>query len=61
MTVIYITGNNCRCCAITIQNNGFVRGRQFEDVSESNKSFIYSISSMEKFLGESQSCTMTDL
>ena len=61
MTVIFITGNNCRCCAIAIQNNGFIRERQFEDVSESDKNFIYSISSVETFLGESQSCTMTDL
>ena len=59
MTVIYITEDNCKCYAVTFQNNGFVQVQQFEDVSESDKNIIYSINPMEKFLGKSQSCTMT--
>ena len=59
MTVIYITENNCKCYAVTFENNGFVQVQQFEDVSESDKNIIYSINPMETFLGKSQSCTMT--
>ena len=61
MTVIYITENNCKCYAVTFQNNGFVQVQQFEDVSESDKNIIYSINPMETFLGKSQLCTMTTL
>ena len=57
--VIYITEDNCKCYAVTFQNNGFVQVQQFEDVSESDKNIIYSINPMETFLGKSQSCTMT--
>ena len=59
MTVLYIIEENCKCYAVNFQNNGFVQVQQFEDVSESDKNIIYSISSMETFLGKSQSCTMT--
>ena len=59
MTVIYITENNCKCYAVTFQNNGFVQVQQFEDVSESDTNIIYSINPMETFLGKSQRCTMT--
>ena len=61
MTVIYITENNCKCYAVTFQNNGFVQVQQFEDVSESDKNIIYSINPMETFLGKSQRCSMTVL
>ena len=61
MTVIYITKNNCKCYAVTFQNNGFVQVQQFEDVSESDKNFIYSINPMETFLGKSQRCSTTAL
>ena len=61
MTVIYITENNCKCYAVTFENNGFVQVQQFEDVSESDKNIIYSINPMETFLGKSKSCTMTAL
>ena len=61
MTVIYITENNCKCYAVTFQNNGFVQVQQSEDVSESDKIIIYTINPMESFLGKSQSCTMTAL
>ena len=58
MTVIYITENNCKCYAVTFQNNGFVQVQQFEDVSESDKNFIYSINPMKSFLGKSQRCSI---
>ena len=61
MTVIYITENNCKCYAVTFQNNGFVQVQQFEDVSESDKNIIYSIIPMKTFLGKSQRCSMTAL
>ena len=59
MTVIYITENNCKCYAVTFENNGFVQVQQFEDNSESDKNTIYSINPMETFLGKSQRCSMT--
>ena len=61
MTVIYITENNCKCYAVTFQNNRFVQVQQFEDVSESDKNIIYSINPMKSFLGKSQRCSMTIL
>ena len=61
MTVIYITENNCKCYAVTFQNNGFAQVQQFENVSESDKNIIYSINPMKTFLGKSQSCSMTAL
>ena len=61
MTVIYITEYNCKCYAVTFQNNGFVQVQQFEDVSESDKNIIYTVNPMKTFLGKSQSCTMTAL
>ena len=59
MTVKYITENNCKCYAVTFQNNGFVQVQHFEDVSESDKNLIYTVNPMETFLGKSQSCSMT--
>ena len=59
MTIIYVTENNCKCYAVTFENNGFVQVQQFKDVSESDKNIIYSINPMETFLGKSQSCSMT--
>ena len=61
MTVIYSTENNCKCYAVTFQNNGFIQIQQFEDVSENDKNIIYSINPMQTFLGKSQSCSMTAL
>ena len=58
--VIYITENNCKCYAVTFQNNGLVK-EQFEDVSESDKKIIYTVTPIETFLGKSQSCSMTAL
>ena len=61
MTVIYITDDNCKCYAVTFENNGFVQVQQFEDVSENDKNIIYSINPMKTFLGKSQRCNMTAL
>ena len=61
MTVIYITEDNCKCYAVTFENNGFVQVQKFEDVSEDDKNIIYSINPMETFLGKSQRCSMTAL
>ena len=61
MTVIYITEKNCKCYAVSFENNGFIQVQQFEDVSESDENIIYSINPMETFLGKSKSCTMTAL
>ena len=61
MTVIYITENNCKCYAVTFQNNGFVQVQQFEDVSEIEKNIIYTINPMKSFLGKSQRYSMTAL
>ena len=47
MTVIYITENNCKCSAITFQNNGFVQVQQFEDVSEIDKKYYIQYQSYE--------------
>ena len=61
MTIIDITENNCKCYAVTFENNGFVQVKQFEDISESDKNIIYCINPMKTFLGKSQSCNMTTL
>ena len=61
MTVIYITENNCKCYAVTFQNNGCVTVQQFENVSESDKNILYSINPIKTFLGKSQRCSMTAL
>ena len=58
MTVIYITENNCKCYAVTFQNNGCVKVQKFEDVSLDDENIIYTVNPMETFLGKSQSCTM---
>ena len=55
MTVIYITEYNCRCYAVSFQNNGFVQVQKIEDVSEDDKNIIYSINPMEVFLGKTKS------
>ena len=56
MTVIYITENNCKCYAVTFQNNGFVQVQQFENISEIDKNIIYTINPMKSFLDKSQRC-----
>ena len=58
MTIIYVTGNNCRCYGVTFQNNGIVKVQSFEDISivENTK---YCVKAMRIFLGESQVCNRT--
>ena len=58
MTVLYITEDNCKCYAVTFQNNGWVKVQKFEDESL-DENIIYTINPLETFLGKSQSCTMT--
>ena len=58
MTVIYITEENCKCYAVTFQNNGWVKVEKFEDESL-DENIIYTVNPMETFLGKSQSCSMT--
>ena len=58
MTIIYITENNCKCYGVTFQNKGWIKVQKFEDISE-DKNIIYTVNPMERFLGKSQSCSMT--
>ena len=60
MTVIYITEKNCKCYAVTFQNNEWVKIQKLEDESL-DENFIYTVNPMETFLGKSQSCNMTAL
>ena len=58
MTVIYITEHNCKCYAVTFQNNGCFKVQKFENGSL-DENIIYATNPMEVFLGESKSCKMT--
>ena len=60
MTVIYITEDNCKCYAVTFENNGFVKVQKFEDESL-GENIIYTVNPMKTFLGKSQRCSMTAL
>ena len=60
MTIIYITENNCKCYAVTLQNNNCVSVQNFKD-GTLDENIIYTISPIETFLGKSQSCNMTAL
>ena len=60
MTVIYITEDNCKCYAVTFQNNGWVKVQKFEDESL-DENIVYTVNPMETFLGKSQSCSMSAL
>ena len=60
MTIIYITENNCRCYAVTLQNNNCVSVQNFKDGSL-DENIIYTVNPIKTFLGKSQSCTMTAL
>ena len=55
MTIIYVTGDNCHCYGVTLQNKGWVRVQKLKDVSE-DKIIIYKVNPMETFLGKSQLC-----
>ena len=58
MTVIYITEDNCKCYAVTFENNGWVKVQKFED-EPLDENIIYTVNPMESFLGKSQRCSMT--
>ena len=60
MTIIYITENNCKCYAVTLQNNNCVSVQNFKD-GTLDENIIYTINPIETFLGKSQSCNMTAL
>ena len=60
MTVIYITENNCECYAVTFQNKGWIKVQKFEDESL-DENIIYTVNTMESFLGKSKFCNMTAL
>ena len=58
MTIIYITEKNCKCYAVTLQNNNCVSVQNFKD-GALDENIIYTINPIETFLGKSQSCNMT--
>ena len=60
MTIIYITENNFKCYAVTLQNNNCVSVQNFKD-GTLDENIIYTINPIETFLGKSQSCNMTAL
>ena len=60
MTVIYITEDNCKCYAVTFENNGWIKVQKFKDESL-DENIIYTVNPMESFLGKSQRCSMTAL
>ena len=60
MTIIYITEYNCKCCAVTFENEGWVKVQKFKDGSL-DENIIYTVNPMKIFLGKSKSCTMTAL
>ena len=60
MTIIYVAENNCQCLAVTFKNNGNIRVQKLEDISGDDKNIIYEVNPMEKFIGKSQLCNMTE-
>ena len=60
MTIIYITENNCKCYAVTLQNNNCVSVQNFKD-GTLDENIIYTVNPIETFLGKSHSCNMTAL
>ena len=58
MTIIHVTENNTKRYGATFQNNGCVKVRKFEDISN-NENTIYSVNPMRLVLGKSQVCNMT--
>ena len=59
MTIIYVTENNTKFYAVTLQNKGWLKVQKFEDVSN-DKNIIYEVNPMEIFVGKSQLCDMTE-
>ena len=48
MNIIYVTENNCQCCAVTFQNKGWFRVQKLEDVSN-DKNIKYEVTPIETF------------
>ena len=60
MTVIYLTEYNCKCYAVTFENNGCVKVQMIEDVS-SDETNILRVKPLRTILGKSESCRMTEM
>ena len=58
MTIIYITENNTKRYGVTFHNNGYVKVRKFEDISN-DENTLYSVKPMSIFLAKSRVCKMT--
>ena len=58
MTIIYLAEHNCERLAVTFRNNGMVRVQKLKDVSD-DENIIYEVNPMEKFIGKSEDCKMT--
>ena len=59
MTIIHITENNTECYAVTSQNKGWIKVQKIRDVGD-DKNIIYEVNPMQKFIGKSQLCNMTE-
>ena len=59
MTIIYITENNTKCYAVTSKNKGLMKVQKIRDVGD-DKNIIYEVNPMQKFIGKSQLCNMTE-
>ena len=57
MTVINLTEYNIKCYGVTLQNNGFVKVHNFEDISNDENNILY-INPLETFLGKCKVCEM---
>ena len=56
--MIYITENYTKCYGVTFQYNGYVKVKNFADISN-DENTIYCVKPMGIFLGKSQACNMT--
>ena len=59
MTIIYVTENNCESLAVTACNNGMIKVQKLENVSDDDNT-IYKVNPIEKFIGRSEYCNMTE-
>ena len=58
MTVTYLTEYNTKFYAVTFQNNGYVRVRKFEYISNHEYNLFF-VKPLGIFLGKSHTCYMT--
>ena len=58
MTILYVTEYNTKCYGVTFQKNGWIKVQKFEGISD-DKNTIYCVKPLEKFLGKSESCSIT--